>query len=155
MRRGVHLHAMALGLALFAASAGAVEPEERLPDPAKEARAQAIGRELRCLVCKGQTVEESNAPVARALRALVRDRIEAGDDNEAVLAAVTTRYGETVRLRPAWRAETAVLWLAPILVMLLGGAAAAGFVLRSSAAPAPAPLSNEEREALDSQSRRS
>jgi cytochrome c-type biogenesis protein CcmH len=142
---------MALGLVLLAGSAGALEPEERLSNPADEARARALTRELRCLVCKGQTVDDSNAPIARALRLLVRDRIAAGDDDAAVLAAVTQRYGDEVRLRPAWKADTVLLWLAPVMILALGGGAAARFVLRSNAMPAPEPLSTEEREALDRQ----
>lgn len=145
------LRAMALGLVLLAGSAGALEPEERLSNPADEARARALTRELRCLVCKGQTVDDSNAPIARALRLLVRDRIAAGDDDAAVLAAVTQRYGDEVRLRPAWKPDTVLLWLAPVMILALGGGAAARFVLRSNAMPAPEPLSTEEREALDRQ----
>ncbi|MDX2234081.1 MAG: cytochrome c-type biogenesis protein [Hyphomonadaceae bacterium] len=144
------VRAMAAALAVLgAASAHAVDPEDRLPDPAQEARAREISKDLRCLVCAGQTVDESNAPVARALRKMVRDRIAAGDDDEEVLDAVAERYGDYALLKPRFNAENLVLWVGPFLVLALGAWGAVRFVRANAALPAePAPLTDEERQRL-------
>lgn len=142
------LTALVFGLTLFANASPGLEPEERLADPALEARARDLSRELRCLVCQGQTIDDSNAPVARALRTFVRERISAGDDDEAVLAAVTQRYGASVRLRPAWTAQTALLWGGPLIVLVLGGVGAIGFIRRSAETPDASPLTPEEKAKL-------
>jgi len=99
---------------------GAVgDPNERLPDPAKEALAREIGRELRCLVCQNQSIEDSDAQLARDLRRLVRERVAAGEDSAAVIRFVHDRYGDFVLLRPPVTAATMLLWATPILA--LGG----------------------------------
>ena len=122
-----------------------------LKDPALEARARHISQELRCLVCQNQSIDDSNAELARDLRVLVRERLAAGDTDAAVLAFVEARYGEFVLLRPRLSAHTALLWSAPLL--LLFGAAI--YLLhrwrsqRLSAAPQPAPLSPAERQRLE------
>jgi cytochrome c-type biogenesis protein CcmH len=96
----------------------AVEPDEILPDAAMEQRARAISAELRCLVCQNQSIDDSNAPLARDLRLLVRERLKAGDSDAAVMSFVVARYGEFVLLRPPFGIHTAVLWLGPPLLLL-------------------------------------
>ncbi len=107
----------------------AVEPDEILADPAREARARDLGRELRCLVCQNQSIEDSDAPLARDLRVLLRQRIEVGDSDEAAVAWIVERYGDYVLLKPPLRGDTALLWGAP-LVALAGGALVVFFALR-------------------------
>jgi cytochrome c-type biogenesis protein CcmH len=150
MRRLVSAVLLALSLSLSGAGAAlAVNPEEQLPNPQQEARARAISRELRCVVCQSQTIDDSSAPVAQALRKLVRDRIVAGDSDRQVVAAVTARYGDFVLLKPRFDASTALLWLGPFLVLGLGAAGAFAYVQhQSGAVEDPAPLSDEERVAL-------
>ncbi len=98
----------------------AVEPDEILKDPALEQRARSLSAELRCLVCQNQSIDDSNAPLARDLRLLVRERLTAGDSDKQVLDFIVARYGEFVLLRPPFGLHTLLLWLAPLL--LLGGA---------------------------------
>ena len=113
--------ALFVGLSLFAApSALAVQPDEILADPALEGRARALSRELRCMVCQNQSIDDSDAPLARDLRILVRDRLKAGDTDGQVLEFLTARYGEFVLLKPRFGWDTAVLWLAPAAVVLVG-----------------------------------
>ena len=132
-----------------AAPAFAIEPEEQLRDPAQEARARSIERELRCVVCQSETIDDSSAPVAKALRTLVRERIVAGDGDKAVMSAVTARYGDFVLLKPRFSPQNLVLWLGPFAVLLIGAAGAVLFMRRhaAEAAAPPAPLTAaEERE---------
>ncbi|BBK40252.1 cytochrome c-type biogenesis protein CcmH [Allostella vacuolata] len=114
-------------LALLLAVSGpalAVEPGERLADPALEERARELSKELRCLVCQNQSIDDSNAPLARDLRVLVRERLAAGDGDAAVRDYLVARYGDFVLLRPPMKPETWALWLAPPLLLLAGGAIA-------------------------------
>ncbi len=111
------------------APAHAVEPDEVLDDPVLEERAREIGRELRCITCQSQSIDDSNAPLAKDLRIIVRERLVAGDSDEEVIAYVAERYGDYVRLKPAMRADTALLWLAPALA-LVGAVAGAFFYFR-------------------------
>ena len=131
----------------------AVQPDEVMKDPAMEARAREISKELRCLVCQNQSIDDSNAPLARDLRVLVRQRLAAGDDNSGVLEYVTARYGDYVLLRPPFKASTYVLWIGPAVVLLLGGIGAALFLRGRQRAVAEgetaAPLTPEERQWLD------
>lgn len=114
-----HQLATALIIAmLVCSSAFAVEPDEILSDLALEARARSISGGLRCLVCQNQSIDDSNAPLARDLRLLVRDRLKAGDSDEDVRAYIVSRYGEFVLLRPPLNIRTVLLWLAPLLVLL-------------------------------------
>jgi cytochrome c-type biogenesis protein CcmH len=114
-----HRLATALIIAmLVCSSAFAVEPDEILSDLALEARARSISGGLRCLVCQNQSIDDSNAPLARDLRLLVRDRLKAGDSDEDVRAYIVSRYGEFVLLRPPLNIRTVLLWLAPLLVLL-------------------------------------
>jgi cytochrome c-type biogenesis protein CcmH len=98
----------------------AVQPDEMLADPAFEARARELSRELRCMVCQNQSIDDSEAPLARDLRLLVRERLKAGDSDAQVLDFLTARYGQFVLLRPRFGLDTALLWLAPAGVLLLG-----------------------------------
>jgi cytochrome c-type biogenesis protein CcmH len=108
-------------LLLAAAPAHAVsDPGELLPDRQQELRAEAIGHQLRCLVCQNESVEESNADLARDLRHIIRQRVVAGDTDQQVTAWMVARYGDFVRLRPPFNAETFVLWTAPGLALLAG-----------------------------------
>ena len=101
------------------APALAVQPDEILPDAALEARARALSADLRCLVCQNQSIDDSNAPLARALRLLVRERLTAGDSDAAVMKYVVARYGEFVLLKPPVNASTLLLWLGPPALLLL------------------------------------
>jgi cytochrome c-type biogenesis protein CcmH len=125
----------------------AVQVDEILPDPVLEARAREISHDLRCMVCQNQSIDDSEAPLARDLRLLVRERLKAGDSDSQVVDFMVARYGEFVLLKPRVSWHTAVLWGAP-LAILIAGLLAIGFsVLRRSAAP-PAPeaaLSEAER----------
>ena len=103
----------------------AVQPDEILADPALEARARAISANLRCMVCQNQSIDDSDAELARDLRVLVRERLVAGDSDDEVYAFVVSRYGEFVLLKPAFSARNALLWATPAALLLAGG----GFLL--------------------------
>ncbi|WP_062228982.1 cytochrome c-type biogenesis protein [Aureimonas frigidaquae] len=118
MRRLFIMLALFLGLC---APAMAVQPDEILADPAMEARARDISAGLRCLVCQNQSIDDSDAPLARDLRVLVRDRLEAGDSDGEVMSYIVARYGEFVLLRPPLRLGTLLLWGLPVLLLLSGG----------------------------------
>jgi len=107
-------------LALLAAPALAVLPDEKLPDPAQELRAREISKELRCLVCQNESIDDSNAPLARDLRILVRERIASGDSDTQVLSFIHDRYGDFVLLRPPVKPYTWVLWYGPFVLLALG-----------------------------------
>lgn len=132
-----------------AVPARAVQPDEMLSDPKLEARARAISSELRCLVCQNQSIDDSDAPLAKDLRILVRERITAGDDDRAVKDWLVARYGEFVLLRPRFEMQTAILWLSPFVVLALGGIAAWRTLRRRGArAAVEAPLSDAEKARL-------
>src|SRR5215469_3590352 len=134
---------------VLGSTAEAVEPSEMLKDPALEARARAISRELRCLVCQNQSIDDSNADLAHDLRVIVRERLSAGDSDAQVKAYLVARYGDFVLLDPPFEAKTLILWLGPALVLLLGaGAIYAALRRRQVAATAEAPLSEAERQRL-------
>ena len=103
--------------------ARAVLPDEVMADPAKEARARELSRELRCMVCQNQSIDDSEAPLARDLRLLVRERIAAGDSDAQVIDFLVARYGEFVLLRPRFERQTLLLWLVPPLLLVGGGLA--------------------------------
>ncbi len=118
----IALRSIVLALALIGtAPAFAVQPDEVLSDPALEARARALSRELRCMVCQNQSIDDSDAPLARDLRLLVRERLTAGDSDAKVIDFLTARYGEFVLLKPRFNAGTALLWLAPLIALAIGG----------------------------------
>jgi len=126
---------------------GAVgDPNERLADPTKEALAREIGRELRCLVCQNQSIEDSDAQLARDLRRLVRERVAAGEDQTAVIRFVHDRYGDFVLLRPPVTAATMLLWATPVLA--LGGGIAVIMFRRRRALAEAAALSPDEAKRL-------
>ncbi|WP_228259402.1 cytochrome c-type biogenesis protein [Siculibacillus lacustris] len=135
-------------LLLSALPAGAVKPDEMLADPRLESRARALSEELRCLVCQNQSIDDSDADLARDLRLLVRERIAAGDSDRGVLDYLVARYGEFVLLRPRFNLQTALLWLTPFAVLALGGLAIARGVRRRAAAAPAAPLDDDERARL-------
>jgi cytochrome c-type biogenesis protein CcmH len=144
---------VALGLLFlltFALSAGAVEPRERLADPALEARARGISAQLRCLVCQNESIDESGADLAHDIRVLLRERLAAGDTDAQATQAIVDRYGAFVLLRPPVEPATYVLWFAPPGLVLLGLFGVALWLRRrSSDVAAPAPLSADERQRLD------
>jgi cytochrome c-type biogenesis protein CcmH len=115
-----------LALAIMAAvatTAHAVQPDEVMSDPAKEARARDLSRELRCMVCQNQSIDDSEAPLARDLRILVRERIAAGDTDAQVIDFLVARYGEFVLLKPRLNSHTWLLWFLTPLVLIAGGIA--------------------------------
>ena len=107
-------------LCLLAFPALAVQPDEILKDPALEARAREVGKDLRCLVCQNQSIDDSDADLARDLRVLVRERIVAGDSNQEVIDYVVSRYGDFVLLNPPFKLKTYALWLGPLVIILFG-----------------------------------
>ena len=109
--------------AIGLSAAHAVLPDEMMADPAKEARARNLSRELRCMVCQNQSIDDSEAPLARDLRLLVRERIAAGDSDAQVIDFLVARYGEFVLLKPRFERQTLLLWLVPPLLLFGGGAA--------------------------------
>ncbi len=133
---------------LFAGAVHAVEPGEMLKDPVLEARAREVSKHLRCVVCQNETIDESNADIAKDMRLLLRTRILAGDSNEQVIQFLVSRYGDYVLLKPRFMASTYLLWFGPFIVLLLGA-----FVvyrrLQGTPAAGPAPLSPEEKAALE------
>lgn len=148
MRRAVSALLVLLSL-LATAPAFAVMPDEVLQDPALEARARAISAHLRCMVCQNQSIDDSNADLARDLRILVRERLTAGDSNEQVIDFVVSRYGEFVLLQPRFNARNALLWGAPVLLLLAGAAFAYSRLQERGRRAAEAPLSDEEKAALE------
>jgi cytochrome c-type biogenesis protein CcmH len=139
----------ALALFLLAAPAFAVQPDEILADPVLEGRARTLSQELRCMVCQNQSIDDSDAPLAKDLRVLVRERLTAGDSDGQVIDFLVARYGEFVLLKPRLSAHTALLWLAPFGVVLLGvwGLVSLWRRRRTESAPeiAQAPLSAAEQ----------
>jgi len=129
----------------------AVEPGEMLNDPALEARAREISKELRCLVCQNQSIDDSSADLARDLRLIVRQRLTAGDSDDQVLRYVTDRYGDFVLLRPPLKPATLALWLAPPLLLIAGAALSLAYLRRRQrqSVESAGPLSPEERQRLD------
>lgn len=142
---------MALAGALIATSASAVQPDEILSDPVLEARAREITKEVRCLVCRNESVDDSSAGLAKDLRLLVRERLVAGDSNSEVKDFLVARFGEFVLLRPPFNAGNLVLWFAGP-VMFLGGIAGAFWFLRGrkrAQTGREAPLSDDEKAEIE------
>ena len=138
-------------LSLGASTSLAVEPDEILDDPILEERARDISAGLRCLVCRNESIDESNAELARDLRLLVRERLLAGDSNEQTVAFIVDRYGEYVLLTPQTDGANLILWLAGPMMLLAGGIGAGLYLRRRSRAPLPSAtaLSSEEQARLD------
>jgi cytochrome c-type biogenesis protein CcmH len=143
--------ALAMMLGLAASAALAVEPSERLADPALEARARALSAELRCLVCQNQSIDDSSADLAHDLRVLIRERLPAGDTDAQVLQYMVRRYGDFILLKPPVQADTYLLWFGPFAVLALGALGAALYLHRArrKREESPAPLSAEDRRNLD------
>jgi cytochrome c-type biogenesis protein CcmH len=131
-------------LAVFATRSFAVQPDEVMKDPALEAHARALSAELRCLVCQNQSIDDSDAPLARDIRVLIRERIGKGESNDAVRAYLVSRYGDFILLKPPFKPETLLLWLSPLLVLGLGVAAA---IYARGRAPGATPALSAEEEA--------
>ena len=133
-----------VGATICAAPAWAIsDPAEMLPDSAQEVRAEEVGRQLRCLVCQNESIEDSNADLAKDLRHLVRARIAAGDTDAQATAWVVARYGDFVRLRPPVNAVTAALWGSPLIAV--GAGLLAVVLARRRRPPLLAPLDDAER----------
>ncbi|MBY5437913.1 cytochrome c-type biogenesis protein CcmH [Rhizobium leguminosarum] len=139
---------LAVALLLMAAPAFAVNPDEVLADPALEARARALSAELRCMVCQNQSIDDSNADLAKDLRLLVRERITDGDSDEAVLNYIVSRYGEFVLLKPRVSIETVLLWGAPVLLVLAGGLSLLVFARKRAGKPTGSKLTADEQARL-------
>jgi cytochrome c-type biogenesis protein CcmH len=147
------LAAMALAMSIIAAPvcAIAVQPDEVLADPAQEARARALSAQLRCMVCQNQSIDDSDAELARDLRLLVRERIVAGDSDEQVIAYLVDRYGEFVLLKPLFTGRNLMLWATPFAVLLIGGVTFFAYTRRRplpGATATPTALSADEEARL-------
>ena len=143
---------IALALLLLAAlfrPAFAVNPDEVLADPALEARARTISAELRCMVCQNQSIDDSNAELAKDLRLLVRERITAGDSDSQVMDYIVSRYGDFVLLKPRLGVNTVLLWGMPVFLLLVGGAVIVRQISRRRQLAAVEPLSADEQKALE------
>jgi cytochrome c-type biogenesis protein CcmH len=146
MRTTLAVIALALSLA---GPALAVDPSEMLKDPAQEARAEAIGRQLRCPVCKTESIEESDADFTHDLRKVVREQIAAGKSDKEVLDFMHDRYGDFILLRPPFKPATWALWLAPPAILVLGGIFAFFMTRRRSTTPEAEPLTAAEKAAVE------
>jgi len=133
---------------VFIGQAVAVQPDEVLPDPALEQRARVLSRELRCMVCQNQSIDDSDAPLARDLRLLVRERLKAGDSNGDVIDFLVARYGEFVLLKPRISWRNALLWTTPMLILLTGLSALFFLRRRPRIATESAGLTPEEERRL-------
>ena len=140
---------LAFLLILSAAPAFAFTADDPMDDPAQEARARELARELRCVVCQNQSIFDSNADLARDLRVLVRERIAAGDTDVEAKQYIVDRYGDFVLLKPPFKVSTYALWLGPVVIFLLGAAAVYFYHRRRRTDPEVATLSAEERRRLD------
>ena len=146
------MRTVAAALALLLLSlmpAFAVNPDEVLADPALEARARAISAELRCMVCQNQSIDDSNAELAKDLRVLVRERLKAGDTDDEVRAYLVSRYGEFVLLKPPLGWNTVLLWGMPVALLLIGGIVVFVQASGRKRPASSAPLTEEEQKVLD------
>jgi cytochrome c-type biogenesis protein CcmH len=125
-----------------------VEPGEALADPALEARARDLSADLRCLVCQNQSIDDSHAPLAKDLRLLVRERLQAGDNDEQVQDFLVQRYGDFILLKPPFKTGTLLLWLAPLGVLLGGAATLFVIARRRRSTESVAALSDAEQAQL-------
>ena len=139
---------LVFALLLMTTPAFAVLPNEQLADPKLEARARAISSELRCVVCQNQTIDDSDADLAHDLRVLLRQRLKAGDTDQQAIAFLVNRYGDYVLLKPPFEAETLILWLGPLLVLVAGGIGVM-FYLRRRREAVPATFTADEQARLD------
>ncbi len=135
-------------IALVVPALALVDPAERLADPVQEERARAISKNLRCMVCQNQSIDDSDAELAGDLRAVVRDRIQAGDTDEEVYDYVVARYGDFVLMTPRFGPSTWLLWLGPAFVLLIGGGVVLFVIRRHRTRPVASSLSAEEEARL-------
>ena len=126
----------------------ALEPSEILKDPAQEARARSISKNLRCLVCQNQSIDDSDAALAKDLRLLVRNQILSGKTNEKIISDIVARYGDFVLLKPPINQKTLILWLSPMLILLAGGMSLYIYFRKRKSAAAETLLSDAEKEKL-------
>jgi len=140
------LLSLAVAVALLASPAAAVNPDEQLADPALEARALKLSKALRCVVCQNQSIDDSDATLARDLRIILRERILAGDTDKQAVDHLVARYGSFVQLDPPMRLDTMALWFGPLAVLLVGGIGAAVYMRGRSPARAGALTPDEEAE---------
>ena len=140
---------LVLILCLLVSPALAVQPDEILDDPVLEARARQLSKGLRCLVCRNESIDESNADLARDLRLLVRERLVAGDSDAQAVAFIVDRYGEYVLLKPTATGSSILLWLAGPLMLLTGLGIGAAYLRRRARVAAPKALSDDEKARLD------
>ncbi|WP_439138161.1 cytochrome c-type biogenesis protein [Roseicyclus sp.] len=153
-RDGLWRFAAAVAMAAMVLGAGlpavAVQPDEVLSDTQLEERARDISAGLRCVVCRNESIDQSNAEIARDLRLLVRERLVAGDSDDDVMRYIVERYGEYVLMRPTMTGSNILLWLAPLMLIVAGGGLSLAYIRRraASAAPTEAALSPEEEARL-------
>lgn len=138
-----------LFLAVLGLPAFAVEPSERLADPALEARARSLSEQLRCLVCQNESIDQSAAPLAHDLRVLLRERLQAGDSDAQAVKFLTDRYGDFVLLEPPVKPATYALWFGPIAVLLLAASGSLFYLRRRKTMPEATPLSAAETQRLE------
>jgi cytochrome c-type biogenesis protein CcmH len=141
-------------LFVWTVQVSAVEPDEIMDDPALEARAREVSKDLRCVVCQNQSIDDSNSGIAKKMRVLVRDRIAHGDSNQEVKDYLVSRYGDFVLLKPPMKAKTMVLWFGPALMIVIGLVGIIFYYRRRSAQAAAgtagvSPLSAKEQARLD------
>ncbi|MDQ0563658.1 cytochrome c-type biogenesis protein CcmH [Rhizobium mesoamericanum] len=139
---------LVLAVVLSSVPAYAVNPDEVLADPKLEMRARAISAELRCMVCQNQSIDDSNAELAKDLRLLVRKRLTDGDTDEQVMNYIVSRYGEFVLLKPRFEPKTILLWGAPLLLAVAGGLSLIVFARRRAGRPTGSKLTAEEQARL-------
>lgn len=144
---------LALIFSVLSMPVSAVEPGEMLKDTALEARARELSKEIRCLVCQNQSIDDSNAGLAKDLRVILRERLVAGDSDSEIKTFLVERYGDFVLLKPPVKAETLFLWYGPFAIAVLGGIGVAVFLLRrrdgGGNEAVPTPLSDDERKRID------
>ena len=140
-----------LTLALLAPlPAAAVQPSEQLADPKLEQRARELSTHLRCMVCQNQSIDDSDAPLAKDLRVLVRERLKSGDSDDAIMKFLSDRYGDFILLKPPFKLSTLLLWLTPLVVLLLGGLGLHATLRRRNAAETPvAALTDDEKQRIE------
>lgn len=141
----MRLRSLAIAVCSLALMAGASDPSERLPDPAQEARARTLFKEVRCLVCQNESIDDSQAQLAGDLRLIVREQVKAGRSDAQIRDFLVERYGEFVLLKPRFSVGNAVLWLAPVGVLLVGGLLMAGLLRRRPASEPELTEAEEER----------
>lgn len=139
------LRAVLVAIAAVALMGSASEPSERLPDPAQESRARVLFKEVRCLVCQNESIDDSEAQLAGDLRRIVREQVKAGRSDGEIRAFLVQRYGEFVLLKPRFSAGNAALWLAPVGVLLVGGVLMIGLLRRREAEQTELSQDEEDR----------